>query len=611
MFGSDHTVVHRPILESPAEAAVALLLGAAAAALGGLWLTGQLAGLLFGFAWPDVGLGDVFSVAARLPRHLDDPQRAWPVHTQSDLPGPIGFYTAAALAFAASTAAGTGLTRLWTRTRRSRGWASRAQLSRSLTPKAAIRRAAHLRPGLDDKPAAADVSVDLGRAVHTGQRLAVPIDCSVLLLAAPRAGKTSQVIIPWLADWPGPALVTSVRRDVADNTYQIRQKRGPAAVLDLTDTAWPDRLSWSPLSGCESFDKARERADVMVTVGKTETSDSTNAGFFGLTSTNLLAGWLHAAAINALTMEAVLKWALDETDNEPVRLLRDNPAAAESVGALLDNIYASPADTRSNMWTTALTGVAPLLSESARRTFCPPPRRGFDIEKFLRESGTIYLHVSEHQAADLAPLISAFVDEITIVAKRLGDAAPSGRLDPPLGMILDEVANVAPLPNLPALTSYAAGSGIFVVAVLQHVAGARDRWGREGAEMLWSSATLKMALGGLSGDELDRFSALSGDYRERLTSPQYGRHGAHMSTQLQDRKTLRPEDIRTLSTHRREALVVYSATPAVKTRLRRHYESDRRADYAASAAHMRDLTAAGDTTAPKPWPPHDIGGVAW
>nr|WP_220183378.1 type IV secretory system conjugative DNA transfer family protein [Sphaerisporangium album] len=110
---------------------------------------------------------------------------------------------------------------------------------------------------------------------------------------------------------------------------------------------------------------------------------------------------------------------------------------------------------------------------TARATFTPAAGEGVDPEAFLKARGTIYLLVSEKQATDLAPLISAFIDELTETAKKLADASPGGRLDPPLALLCDEVANVVPLPHLPALMSYAGGSGIFLVAVLQNMARPR------------------------------------------------------------------------------------------------------------------------------------------
>src|SRR5579872_6464464 len=118
--------------------------------------------------------------------------------------------------------------------------------------------------------------------------------------------------------------------------------------------------------------------------------------------------------------------------------------------------------------------------------------------------------------------------------------------------------------------SYAGGSGIFVVAILQNIAQARGRWGTDGAAMLWGAATLKIALGGLTGDEVDDFSDLAGIYRESLTTQQRGANGTTLQTTLQDRKTITPDQVRTLSEARREALLIHATTPAMKVRMQRH-----------------------------------------
>src|SRR5690242_15216153 len=282
---TDRTVVHHRFLTTPGDYALVALIAAAAGITVGVWVTGQLAGLLFHAAWPPVGVGQGMGIAARLPHHLSDPRQAWPEAARSDLPGPVGFAVAALLVLVGSVALGVLAARLFGARRQIRGYASRRQLRTALSDTAALAAAPRLRPTLGRKPAVRDVAVHLGRAVGSGMRLWASIENSVLLIAAPRQGKTSQVIIPWLHTWPGPALVTSVRADVALATMTLRAAAGPVAVMDLTGTPWPQPLRWSPVSHCELFDKARQRADLMVTVGKPETgpSDSTNAGFFGLT----------------------------------------------------------------------------------------------------------------------------------------------------------------------------------------------------------------------------------------------------------------------------------------------------------------------------------------
>ena len=588
------------MIESPLDAAVLGVAGLVLAVMTGTWAWGQAAGLLTHGAWPRVGAGEGLRIAGRLPRHLSDPAGAWPVQARAGLPGPVAFYTVGLALAAATTAVLALLGRAWWTRRTVRGFASRRQLAATLGVPAVLARGRVVRPSLaGTRPALEQVGVALGRSVPGRIPLAASVEDSVAVLAAPRQGKTSQVVIPWLHRWPGPALVTSIRPDVLLATATLRAETGPVLVMAPTGMVdWPHLLTWSPTAGCGEFDRARQRADVMVTVGKSDQhTDSNDGGFFGQTATNLLAGWLHAAAITGRGMTDVLRWGLDERLDEPVRLLRDHPAAAPGTAAMLDNIYRSPADTtRNNLWTTVQTAIAPLLSPTAQATFCPPPGRSADLAALLRGRGTVYLMVSEKRATGLAPLIAAFVDDLIDTAKTLADTAPGGRLDPPLGLFLDEVANVAPLPDLPALMSFAGGTGIFVTAVLQSMAQAQARWGRDRAAMLFGAATVKVILGGLSGQELRDLSELVGDYQQHRVSHQRGSAGSSTQTVLHDTRTITPDQIRTLDTRRREALVIHATTPAVTVRMVRHYEGPHRAAHATAETQARQLLRSSQST---------------
>ena len=121
------------------------------------------------------------------------------------------------------------------------------------------------------------------------------------------------------------------------------------------------------------------------------------------------------------------------------------------------------------------------------------------------------------------------------------------------------------------------------------MAQARNRWGRDAAEMLWGAATVKVVLGGLAGEELREISELAGEYRELLTTSQRGRTEHSVQTTLQDRKTLTPGEVRTLSAARREALVIHATTPAVKVAMTRHYEGPHKELFAAAEAEARAI----------------------
>ncbi len=594
----NHTITRAGAFDTGYDYAFAFLGVVLVVVGGGVWLTGEVAGLLFRGVLPHATFVQALGAAVALPQHLGDPRQAWPASARGGMPGLAGFAIAAVLVAAVLAVAARFAMRWRLAHRSQRGMASGAQLRATLSEAAVLRRGPVVRPSLaGQRCAVTDVGVRIGRAVPARVPLAVSAEDSALVVAAPRQGKTSQVVIPWLYSWPGAAFVTSIRPDVLLATAVPRARRGPVAVMAPTGMiAWPDRMTWCIASGCESFDRARVRADVMVTVGKNEaSSDSNDGGFFGLNATNLLAGWLHAAALSGGSARDVLRWAFDERIDEPIRILASCEGAADGSAEMLDSLYRLPADTtRSSLWATAQTAVAPLLAPAARDVFTPLPGTATDLTAFLRAGGTCYLMADERRASTLAPVISAFADDLIETAKSAADVAPGGRLDPPLGLFLDEVANIVPLPQLPALMSFAGGTGLFVCPVLQSLAQARNRWGHDGAAMLWGATTCKIILGGLSGDELREISELAGEYRETLITWQRGQSGHSISAAVQDRKTMPASDIRTLSAERREALVIHATTPPVRARMTRHYEGPHKDDFAKSVTVARQIAGLDD-----------------
>lgn len=543
----------------------------------GTWLWAETAALVSHGAPAPLGISRSLSVAARLPEHLRNPRDAWPEPLRSTLPGPGPFYASGLLLVAVLGFFVIGAASAWCRfKRRDDGFATRKDLALHLAERAVLTRGCIVRPSLANTAyTLTDVGLPLGHSVPGRVSVAVSTEDSVIVIAAPRQGKSSQVVIPWVHRWPGAALVTSMRPDVLLATATLRRQRGSVAVMAPTGMIrWPSMVAWSLARGCENLDKARQRAEVMVTVGRSEKQDSSNAGYFGANATNLLTLWLHAAALTHRSMRDVLTWSLNDRDDTPVKLLRDHAAAAPGSAQLLDGLYRTPPETKSGLWTTVQTALAPLLSPTAQATFCPDDEdESFEPESLLRAGGTVYLLVAEKQATALAPLIAAFVDELIETAKRIADTMPGGRLDPPLGLFLDEIANVAPLPSLPALMSFAGGSGIFITAILQSRAQAEARWGTQQAAMLWGAATVKLILGGLSGAELRDLSDLAGEYDRHMITYQRSDDGAITTgTSIQQHRTMTAEDIRTLNTAKREALVIHATTPAVKIRMTRHYE---------------------------------------
>ena len=101
------------------------------------------------------------------------------------------------------------------------------------------------------------------------------------------------------------------------------------------------------------------------------------------------------------------------------------------------------------------------------------------------------------EEAPVAPLFAAMATEIHYIAAQIGQASPSGRLDPPLLMGLDEVTQICPVP-LPSWLSDSGGKGIQVVAVVHGEAQLTGRWGDHGRQVVLDTSSVKVFLPGIT-----------------------------------------------------------------------------------------------------------------
>jgi type IV secretory pathway TraG/TraD family ATPase VirD4 len=197
----------------------------------------------------------------------------------------------------------------------------------------------------------------------------------------------------------------------------------------------------------------------------------------------------------------------------------------------------------------------------------PGPGEQFNPAQFLRSNGTLYLLGTASGAASTVTLVAALIEDVVEVARRLATASPGGRLDPPLGLILDEAANY-PIPSLPALMSEGGGTGITTMAVLQSLDQARDHWGRDAAGAIWDSAIVKLILpGGSNADDLADLARLIGERPEKeLTETSQPGSGKSVSSSTRLRPILEPSALRTLTPG--HALVLLRSAKPIVVRLR-------------------------------------------
>ncbi|GAB7109410.1 type IV secretory system conjugative DNA transfer family protein [Streptomyces phaeofaciens JCM 4814] len=279
-------------------------------------------------------------------------------------------------------------------------------------------------------------------------------------------------------DAEGPALVVTSDPTLWQDTKDARAKLGPLHLYDpthLCDT--PSRLHWSPTAGCEDKATAAARATALLTpVRPTARLDQAVHD----TAETLLRSYLHAAALDGRTIRHLHRWSQGTGIQEAVRTLRTHPKAAPgSAGELEAALTAYPErrDIAHELTTRALSA----LSTVNIREACTPNRSdALALDSFVDEGGTLYVvgeSIEDPRARPGAmPLLTALVSSVVERGRRMAERSSSGRLDPPLTLVLDDIAAVAPLAQLPELLTTGADRGLPTLALLRSREQARARW---------------------------------------------------------------------------------------------------------------------------------------
>ncbi|SMQ17339.1 hypothetical protein SAMN06272771_3736 [Streptomyces sp. Ag82_O1-12] len=297
------------------------------------------------------------------------------------------------------------------------------------------------------------------------------------VLVAPRETRQATATRA-VRDAEGPALIVTSNPLLWQDTKDARAKLGPTHLYDpthLCDT--PSRLHWSPTTGCEDKDTASRRATALLTpVRPTAKLDQALTD----TATTLLRSYLHAAAIDGRTIRHVHRWSQGTQIQDAVRILRTNPKAAPgSAGELEGALTAHPErrDMAQQLTTRALTA----LSTVNIREACTPNRTdALALDSFVHEAGTLYVvgeSIEDPRTNPGAmPLLTALVSSVVERGRHMAERSSAGRLDPPMTLVLDDVAAVAPLPQLPELLATGADRGMPTLALLRSREQGRARW---------------------------------------------------------------------------------------------------------------------------------------
>ncbi|MFD9478510.1 type VI secretion protein [Streptomyces nojiriensis] len=278
-----------------------------------------------------------------------------------------------------------------------------------------------------------------------------------------------------IAEIEGAALIVTSSPTLWAETKDARAKLGPVLLYDpshLCDT--PARMHWNPAEGCADRDTAAARAIALLAPVRPQARmDAAVAD----TAETLLRSWLQAAALDDRPFKLLHRWAQGNSAQDPVRVLRTHPQAAPGAAGELESALTAHPERRELAQNLTARALSCLTSIHIREACNPNRADALALASFVAEGGTLYL-VGEaledprtHPGA--MPLLIALASHVVEHGRRMAARSSHGRLDPPLSLVLDDVAAVAPIPQLPELLT---DGTLPLLALCRSREQARSRW---------------------------------------------------------------------------------------------------------------------------------------
>ena len=390
------------------------------------------------------------------------------------------------------------------------------------------------RPALDPLAEALASSERHGHGIYLGAALGparriAPVFArpqhGVLLLGPPRSGKTASIVVPNVLAACGPVIAASTKADVLAATFAARSRVGPVWLFDPSGSVplppGVDRVAWSPLGLASTWDGAVLVADSMVRAARPGT-DRGEASHWSERAWALLAIVFHGGALEQRPVRQVLA-DVDRHDPDETRAALARHGADRALD-LLDGIVATEGREQSGIWSTASGVLAAYRTAAALGS---AEGRVLDAAELLDSRGTLYVCAASEHQRHAAPLVAGLLREVRSAAYQRALSAsistsarpptpspssPAVRSSPPLLLVLDELANIAPLHDLPALVAEGGSQGVVTLGCLQDLAQARARWDRE-ADGFLSLFGTKLVFPGIGDTRtLETVSLLAGEH---------------------------------------------------------------------------------------------------
>ncbi|MFF0710998.1 type IV secretory system conjugative DNA transfer family protein [Gordonia sputi] len=413
-------------------------------------------------------------------------------------------------------------------------------------------------PTVREREELPDDGIVLGRVLEgdrVGKRLVVTQGTTGIVVGPTGAGKTQKVLLPAVLRHRGPLLTTSTKDELAAEAFYVASGKGTVSVLDPAQVVSNENLLersvvWTPLQDCETFGQAG-RTVAQIAMLK-------DGDVWGNQATALLATvlWIlrryrgtTLSDIERLLQALRTQKSTDEVAVPPigksftqlVQHITKSPecgwaAASGAIGQLakngeIDAVDAGLAmDVLSNMEGIAsaeetIAGVIFSLNAIkntsliyCRDAWVAPWDADYNIDlgQWAESEADSVFIVSPDSAKNFEGYFCAFIAAAMNALDAAAWANEKRALPNRALLVLDELANICPLPDLPAWLSTKRSQNIAFLLGVQGMSQLASRYTDDGANTIVNNGNMfNLALAGSQDNKtVDHFSKFAGERQE-------------------------------------------------------------------------------------------------
>lgn len=357
----------------------------------------------------------------------------------------------------------------------------------------------------------------IGRAIKPRARWSLWCDWEqrVRIIARQGWGKTLRLLVPIIRGLPGPALISSIEAEIFLTTVTAREyrqrparwpvlrllpayrrvRRYPVFVVDFTCVetriaAGYRQIRWNPIPGCQDPIVATNRARALIHAGDKESGvDNGTDKFFRDAATDVMAAWLHAAALAGnVEIADLLVWLRDSDVATPKSLLLAAGPRADA-GAIINltkHLDPKAGRTTSGVERYIAFALKSLASREGMAICGSASDPQFSFETLIAREGTIYLLAEPDRVENARPLLSLIAQEVFLAAERVARRQPGARKRLPNTFVgvLDELKYGVRVANLPYVAGGMRKFGISYVYACQTATQEEQLYGERDAQVL-------------------------------------------------------------------------------------------------------------------------------